>query len=101
MFLFISSELIDSVPQGSILWPLLFFIYINNLNCAIRYYSFHHFADDTNLFNYINLVKRMTKQVNQDLKNLKNWLNANKICLNVTKTEIVLLKSSRKLADVY
>ena len=43
----------------------------------------------------------MTKQVNQDLKNLKNWLNANKICLNVTKTEIVLLKSSRKLADVY
>ena len=43
----------------------------------------------------------MTKQVNQDLKNLKNWVNANKICLNVTKTEIALLKSSRKLADVY
>ena len=34
----------------------------------------------------------MTKQVNQDLKNLKNWLNANKICLNVAKTEIVLFK---------
>ena len=42
----------------------------------------------------------MNKQVNQDLKNLTNWLNANKICLNVSKTEVVLFKSSRKLTDV-
>ena len=42
----------------------------------------------------------MNKQVNQDLKNVRNWLNANKFCLNVSKTEVVLFKSSRKLADV-
>ena len=42
----------------------------------------------------------MNKQVNQVLKNLTNWLNANKICLNVSKTEVVLFKSSRKLTDV-
>ena len=42
----------------------------------------------------------MNKQVNQDLKNLTNWLNANKICLNVSKTEFVLFKSSRKLRHV-
>ena len=42
----------------------------------------------------------MKKQVNQDLKNLANWLNANKIFLNVTKTEVILFKSSRKLTDV-
>ena len=32
----------------------------------------------------------MNKQVNQDLKNLTNWPNANKICLNVSKTEVVI-----------
>ena len=42
----------------------------------------------------------MNKQVNQVLKNLANWLNANKICLNVSKTEVVLFKSSRKFTDV-
>ena len=41
----------------------------------------------------------MNKQVNQDLKNLTNWLNANKIFLNVSKTKIVAFKSTRKLTD--
>ena len=59
----------------------------------------HHFAGDANLLNCNKTVKRMNKQVNQDLKNLTNWLNAKKICLNVSKTE-VLFKSSRKLTDV-
>ena len=58
-------------PQGSILGPL-FLIYITNLNCAIRYCSIHHLADDTNLLHCNNSVKRMNKQVNQDLKNLTN-----------------------------
>ena len=42
----------------------------------------------------------MNKQVNQDLKNLINWLHPNNICLNVSKTEVVLFKSSRKRTDV-
>ena len=88
------------VPQVSILWPLLFLIHINDINRVIRYCPVHHFADDTNLLNYNNLVKRMNKQVHQDLKNLTNWLNANKICLNVSKREVVLFKSSRKIIDV-
>ena len=44
-------------------------------------------------------MKRMNKQVEEGLQNLTNWLNANKICPNVRKTEVVLFKSSRKLTD--
>ena len=41
----------------------------------------------------------MNKQVNDNLKNLNNWLNANIICLNVSKTEVVLFKSLTKQTD--
>ena len=91
---------ISIVVSLKVLGPLLFLFYNNDLNCAFKYYSVHHFVDDTNLLNYNNSVKRMNKQVNQDLKNLTNWLNANKICLNVSKTEVALFKLSRKLTDV-
>ena len=46
----------------------------------------HHFSDDTNLMNFQASVKTINKQINHDLKNLSNWLNANKIALHVTKT---------------
>ena len=67
------------VPQGSILGPLLFLIYINNLHAAIKYSEVHHFTDDTNLLNFNSCVKSINKQVNYDLKNLSNWLKTNKI----------------------
>ena len=45
--------------------------YYSLFNCAIRYYSVHHFAEDTNLLNYNNSVKRVNDQVNQELKKFK------------------------------
>ena len=59
----------------------------------------HYFADDTNLLNFNNCVKSINKQTNYDLKNLSNWLKANKISLNVGKTELVLFTSSKKQLD--
>ena len=87
------------MPQGSILGPLLFFIYINDLHATIKYSEVHHFADDTNLLSFNSCVKSIIKQVNYDLKNLSNWLKANKISLNVGKTELVLFTSSKKQLD--
>ena len=87
------------MPQGSILGPLLFLIYINDLHAAVKYSEVHHFADDTNLLNFNSCVKSINKQVNYDLKNLLIWLKTNKISLNVGKTELVLFTSSKKQLD--
>ena len=66
------------VPQGSVLGPLLFLIFINDLNVAIRNSSTFHFADDTCFLNITSTIKEINKHVNKDLRSLSKWLNATK-----------------------
>ena len=74
-------------------------ILLSLLHYPIKHCKFHHFADDTNLLNFSLSIKKMNKQVNYDFKNLNNLLNANKICLNADKTEVVLFKALTKQTD--
>ena len=55
----------------------------------------YYFADDINLLCLGNSIKKMNKLFNADLKCLVNWLNKNKILLNVKKTEMVIFKSKQ------
>ena len=72
-------------PQGTFLEPLLFLLYIKNLNQVTRFCKVHHFADDTNLLRLSNSIKKLNRLLIVGLKHLVNWLNANKISLIVKK----------------
>ena len=56
----------------------------------------HHFDDDTNLLWPSNSIKKLNRLVNAALKHLVNWLNANKVSLNVKQTEMVISKSKQQ-----
>ena len=77
------------VPQGSILGPLLFLIYINDLSSIIDFATTRMYADDTNLTFTACNIPELQEQMSVDIQCLKNWLIANKLTLNVIKTEFV------------
>ena len=85
------------VPQGSVLGPLLFLIYINNLHNIVTYSDIHHFADDTNLLYASKSIKDINRKVNLDLKNIIHWLRASKISLKADKTDLILFQSKNKV----
>ena len=87
------------IPQSSVLGPLLFLIFINDLNTAVKHSETFHFADDNCLLNTKDAVKQINKVVNKDLKFLIQWLNANRISLNVAKTEVVIFRRKKKHID--
>ena len=73
------------VTQGSVLGPLLFLIYINDLHNVVTCSDIHHFADDTNLLYATKSIKDINRKVNFDLKNIIHWLRASKISLTQTR----------------
>ena len=77
------------VPQGSILGPLLFLLYINDLQFASDLLDPIMFADDTNLFYSNEDINTAFLKVNDELQKINEWLISNKLSHNVKKKQIL------------
>ena len=84
------------VPQGSILGPLLFILYINNFVFSTSIFHKVIFADDTNLFTSHRNLPTLQDTVNTELIKVDTWFKCNKLSLIVNKTNYILFRSNRK-----
>ena len=96
-FTFQTCSLQCGIPQGTILGPLLLLLYINDLPNFLTNSYPRIYADDTHLTYTDKDVNIIQSCLNEDLLNISKWLIANKLTLNMTKTEFMLIGSRQKL----
>ena len=80
------------VPQGSILGPLLFILYIHDIANVSNIFKINLFADDTSLFHTHENFEFLIKETNQELTRISTWLATNKLVLNISKTNYFYVK---------
>ena len=83
------------VPQGSILGPLLFLIYINDLVSVCKSTMPIMFADDASLFASGTDIHVIEDTINKELSNISTWLKVNRLSLNVKKTHFMMFTNKR------
>jgi hypothetical protein len=84
------------VPQGSILGPLFFILYINDLPNALELSKSYLFADDTSIYYSNSDIKQLEFVLNSELRKLDIWMKSNKLSVNISKTNYIIFRPRQK-----
>jgi retron-type reverse transcriptase len=82
----------SGVQQGSVLSPLLFLLYINDIQFCSELISIVLFADDTNILFSHTCLKQLNEIIQIEMNKITDWLNANKLSINTQKTKFILFR---------
>ena len=82
------------IPQGSILEPLLFLLYINDISKSLKYVTLSMYADDTEIYESSKHSDELVANLNCDLENVRKWMLQNRLQIHPTKTKYMCIGSS-------
>ena len=94
------STVLCGVPQGSVLGPLLFILYINDICNVSNLLKLILFADDTNLFRSGDNLEKLSREISVELSKLNVWFKVNKLSLNVAKTNFIVFSGKKRVDGV-
>ena len=88
--------MVKGVPQGSILGPLLFMIFTNDMPSAVKHCSVNLYADDTTIYCSADDPVRVSHMLEVDLESVHQWIERNHLQMNVAKTQLMVLNRKRR-----